>query len=162
MGKLIDDDLVSTEWNWHFLEQLWSRSKIFSDRLEPCVCPPKFLIPSWLMWNLFLLGLQRGYSEDAVEADELIMTGPSPDSPPSKLKHKPSRPPRRGSLSRNATYDKLDSAQMNGTLEPGIYNTYQIIKNWLLKVCTTFTVTSVLDWISCYILLQSLFGWRIL
>ena len=48
------------------------------------------------------------------------MNGPSPDSPPSKLKHKPSRPPRRGSLSRNATYDQLESSQMNGTLEPGV------------------------------------------
>ncbi|XP_069698288.1 ryanodine receptor isoform X7 [Periplaneta americana] len=66
-------------------------------------------------------GLQRGYSEDAVEADEIIMNGPSPESPtsPSKLKHKPSRPPRRGSLSRNATYDNLDNAQMNGTIDPG-------------------------------------------
>ncbi|XP_033608233.1 ryanodine receptor isoform X6 [Cryptotermes secundus] len=64
-------------------------------------------------------GLQRGYSEDAVEADELIMNGPSPDSPPSKLKHKPSRPPRRGSLSRNTTYDKMENMQLNGTLEPG-------------------------------------------
>lgn len=72
------------------------------------------------MWNLFLLGLQRGYSEDAVEADELIMNGPSPDSPPSKMKHKPSRPLRRGSLSRNATYDKLENTQMNGSLEPGM------------------------------------------
>jgi hypothetical protein len=71
--------------------------------------------------KLFLLGLQRGYSEDAVEADELIMNGPSPDSPPSKLKHKPSRPPRRGSLSRNGTYDKMENIQMNGTLEPGRY-----------------------------------------
>jgi hypothetical protein len=72
-------------------------------------------------FRLFPLGLQRGYSEDAVEADELIMNGPSPDSPPSKLKHKPSRPPRRGSLSRNATYDKLENTQMNGTVEPGRY-----------------------------------------
>lgn len=47
------------------------------------------------------------------------MNGPSPDSPPSKLKHKPSRPPRRGSLSRNATFDKLENTQMNGTVEPG-------------------------------------------
>ena len=57
-----------------------------------------------------------------MEADELIMNGPSLDSPtsPSKLKHKPSRPPRRGSLSRNATFDNLDNVQMNGTVEPGI------------------------------------------
>ena len=82
-----------------------------------------------MLWYLFVSGLQRGYSEDAVEADELIMNGPSPDSPPSpsKLKHKPSRPPRRGSLSRNATFDNLGNAQMNGTLEPGKWTMYTII-----------------------------------
>jgi len=103
-----------------FLEQLHSSKDIFSEWFELCVCQPNSLIAYCLMWNLFPLGLQRGYSEDAVEADELIMNGPSPDSPPSKLKHKPSRPPRRGSLSRNATYDKLENTQMNGTLEPGM------------------------------------------
>nr|CAD7437731.1 unnamed protein product [Timema bartmani] len=60
-------------------------------------------------------GLQRGYSDDAAEADEMMMNGPSPDSPPSKLKHKPSRPPRKGSLSRNTTFD----LQINGPLQQG-------------------------------------------
>lgn len=66
-------------------------------------------------------GLQRGYSEDVVEADEIIMNGPTPDSPqsPSKLKNRPSRPPRKGSLSRNATYDNMENALTNGMLEPG-------------------------------------------
>jgi hypothetical protein len=91
---------------------------------------------SWLNSNLFPLGLQRGYSEDAVEADELIINGPSPDSPPSKLKHKPSKPPRRGSLSRNATYDKLESTQMNGTVEPGRYiYVYIFLLNKLRSGC---------------------------
>nr|CAD7424343.1 unnamed protein product [Timema monikensis] len=60
-------------------------------------------------------GLQRGYSDDAAEADEMMMNGPSPDSPPSKLKHKPSRPPRKGSLSRNTTFE----LQINGPLQQG-------------------------------------------
>ncbi|KAJ8867413.1 hypothetical protein PR048_031214 [Dryococelus australis] len=65
-----------------------------------------------------LKGLQRGYSEDAAEADEIMMRT-SPESPqsPSKLKHKPSRPPRKGSLSRNATFDRLENAQLNGPMD---------------------------------------------
>ncbi|XP_067007679.2 ryanodine receptor [Anabrus simplex] len=64
-------------------------------------------------------GLQRGYSEDAVEADELIMNGPSTESPPSKAKNRPSRPPRKGSLSRNPTYDNMEKALTNGPLDSG-------------------------------------------
>lgn len=66
------------------------------------------------LW-LFCWGLQRGYSEDAVEADEMMM---KPESPQNKMKHKPSRPPRKGSLSRSPTGGGYDN-QMNGTLEPG-------------------------------------------
>ncbi|XP_063236802.1 ryanodine receptor isoform X2 [Bacillus rossius redtenbacheri] len=67
-----------------------------------------------------LKGLQRGYSEDAAEADEMMMRT-SPESPqsPSKLKHKPSRPPRKGSLSRNATFDRVENAQINGPMDRG-------------------------------------------
>lgn len=99
----------------------WGHNKTIFRYIKLHLCSWLYSVvgKSWHTSNLFVLGLQRGYSEDAVEADELIMNGPSPDSPPSKLKHKPSRPPRRGSLSRNTTYDKMDNMQLNGTLEPG-------------------------------------------
>lgn len=46
-------------------------------------------------------GLHRNYSEDGVEADEIM----KPDSPKMKSKT-PGRPPRKGSLSRNvSSYD---------------------------------------------------------
>ncbi|XP_014249566.1 ryanodine receptor isoform X2 [Cimex lectularius] len=59
-------------------------------------------------------GLQRGYSEDAVEADEVIGPSSSPMMK-SKLKSTPSRPPRKGSLSRQE-----DMTHLNGTLESGL------------------------------------------
>ncbi|XP_075211293.1 ryanodine receptor [Lycorma delicatula] len=61
-------------------------------------------------------GLHRGYSEDAVEADEMIMS-PSNTSPPTKSKMKPTRPPRKGSLSRNE-----DMPQLNGPLDQNKLN----------------------------------------
>lgn len=51
--------------------------------------------------------LQRDYSEDAVEADEVMMSRPAAG------KKQPPRPPRKGSLSR------YDDNIMNGQLSPG-------------------------------------------
>lgn len=51
--------------------------------------------------------LHRDYSEDAVEADEMMMTKPTTG------RKQPSRPPRKGSLSR------YDDNIMNGTLGVG-------------------------------------------
>ncbi|XP_073986803.1 ryanodine receptor isoform X3 [Rhodnius prolixus] len=61
-------------------------------------------------------GLHRGYSEDAVEADEVLAPSSSPQTK-GKMRQVPPRPPRKGSLSRPE-----DVAQMNGTLEPGMGN----------------------------------------
>lgn len=61
----------------------------------------------------FFKGLHRGYSEDAVEADEVLAPSSSPQTK-GKMRQVPPRPPRKGSLSRPE-----DVAQMNGTLEPG-------------------------------------------
>lgn len=47
-------------------------------------------------------GLQRNYSEDAVEADEMM-------KPVTKLSKSPSRPPRKGSLTRNLPTFEIDS-----------------------------------------------------
>jgi ryanodine receptor 2 len=51
-------------------------------------------------------GLHRGYSEDGVEADEVM-------APRGKSSLRPSRPPRKGSLSRTD-----DMGQINGPLDP--------------------------------------------
>lgn len=56
-------------------------------------------------------GLQRGYSEDAAENDDMGRPDNSP-TPATKLKRLPTRPPRKGSLSRTNGYD-------SNTLEPG-------------------------------------------
>lgn len=59
-----------------------------------------------------ILGLQRNYAEDGVEADEMM--APS-SSPPARSKSsKPNRPPRKGSLPRNG-----ELPTMNGTIESG-------------------------------------------
>ncbi|XP_054285011.1 ryanodine receptor isoform X1 [Macrosteles quadrilineatus] len=61
-------------------------------------------------------GLHRDYSEDAVEADEMMMRDATP-STRRKREKQPNRPPRKGSLSRNE-----DMPPMNGTLEHGKMN----------------------------------------
>ncbi|KAG8317291.1 Ryanodine receptor 2 [Homalodisca vitripennis] len=59
-------------------------------------------------------GLHRDYSEDAVEADEMMLNA----TPSTRRKKQPARPPRKGSLSRNEDMPQM----MNGTLEPGKMN----------------------------------------
>ncbi|KAL6426510.1 hypothetical protein ACFW04_009145 [Cataglyphis niger] len=55
-------------------------------------------------------GLQRNYSEDAAEADEMLKESPLP-----MQRGKPSRPPRKGSLYGSRTLDNMVSeAEMNG------------------------------------------------
>ncbi|KAL1124812.1 hypothetical protein AAG570_001433 [Ranatra chinensis] len=54
-------------------------------------------------------GLHRGYADDAVETDEVMGSN---SSPPLKSKLRPTRPPRKGSLSRND-----DIPQINGPME---------------------------------------------
>lgn len=49
---------------------------------------------------LWHTGLHRGYSDDAVENDE-IMTNATPLPPRGKNQQPPPRPPRKGSLSRH-------------------------------------------------------------
>nr|AHW99829.1 ryanodine receptor [Sogatella furcifera] len=61
-------------------------------------------------------GLHRGYSEDAVEADEMMMPPQSTPTTKSKMRQ-PSRPPRKGSLSRNE-----DMPMINGNLEQSKMN----------------------------------------
>lgn len=55
-------------------------------------------------------GLQRNYSEDAVEADEMLKESPIP-----MQRGKPSRPPRKGSLYGSHILDNaVTEAEMNG------------------------------------------------
>lgn len=53
-------------------------------------------------------GLHRNYSEDAVEADELLK--PEHASPKAS-KRNPNRPPRKGSLTRNASQYDMEHQQ---------------------------------------------------
>ena len=73
--------------------------------------------------TFFTAELQRGYSEDAAEADEGMVNGPVPeDSSRNRLSRKsmkvPSRQTRAGSISKMQDYDR-SSNQMNGSLDPG-------------------------------------------
>ncbi|XP_072162212.1 ryanodine receptor isoform X2 [Bemisia tabaci] len=60
-------------------------------------------------------GLHRGYSEDAVEADEMMMNGGGAGPIQSKSKKSPARPPRKGSLSRNEDL-QMDSIMPSGKI----------------------------------------------
>lgn len=51
-------------------------------------------------------GLHRNYSEDAVEADEMLK--PERQISPKMSKKNPNRPPRKGSLTRNASQYDMD------------------------------------------------------
>ncbi|KAK7790957.1 hypothetical protein R5R35_007854 [Gryllus longicercus] len=57
-------------------------------------------------------GLQRGYSEDAVEADELLAEAEARARAPSR----PARPSRKGSIPRNATFDDANTLASSGDL----------------------------------------------
>jgi hypothetical protein len=75
----------------------------------------------YLIWLIVIpLELQRGYSEDAAEADEGMANGPVPEDSSRNRKSRksvkvPSRPTRAGSISKD--YER--SNQMNGSLDPG-------------------------------------------
>ena len=69
------------------------------------------------------LGLQRGYDDGADDAELLSNGPPSPESPQSRLaRGRPSRPPRKGSLSRSG-YDQMNGLE-NGK---GIFEIKKII-----------------------------------
>lgn len=72
---------------------------------------------------LGLLGMQRDYAEDGVEADEMMMN--ATPSTRRKKQQQPPRPPRKGSLSQNE-----DMSQMNGNLEPGLLFNYNPCLNF--------------------------------
>lgn len=56
-------------------------------------------------------GLHRNYSEDAVEADEMLK--PDRQISPKLSKKNPHRPPRKGSLTRNASQYDMDHHRGN-------------------------------------------------
>lgn len=53
--------------------------------------------------------MQRNYSEDAVEADEMLKESPLP-----MQRGKPARPPRKGSLYGSRLDNAISDAEMNG------------------------------------------------
>lgn len=61
-----------------------------------------------------MIGLHRGYSEDAVETDDLMISPASSPLPKSKRGAQPARPPRKISLTRGDDLPRISVRMDNG------------------------------------------------